>query len=129
MDDAGQFLRRFERDALICCAAMAGVALLVPGGGPRAAAAVIGGGVLAGLSYRAIRGAVAGAGAPRGRAFALVKFFTRHAILAFAAYVMLARLRLHPVGVLGGASSLVMAAMVAAVRALRPMSRSGHPRP
>jgi hypothetical protein len=41
---------------------------------------------------------------------------------------MLVRLRLHPVGLLAGASSLVVAAAVAAARFLRPVSRSGHPR-
>jgi len=41
---------------------------------------------------------------------------------------MLVRFRLHPVGVLLGASSLFAAAAVAAARSLLPASRSGHPR-
>jgi hypothetical protein len=48
-----------------------------------------------------------------------VKFVTRHAILAVAAYVMLARLRLHPIGLLVGASSLVLAAAAAMARSSR----------
>jgi hypothetical protein len=80
---------------------------------------VLGGGLLAAISYRAIKGGVdAVAAGGRGGA-ALVKFFTRHGILAFAAYVMLVRLRLHPLWVMAGASSLVAAAVAAAVRFLR----------
>jgi hypothetical protein len=45
-----------------------------------------------------------------------VKFFTRYAILVLAAYVIMARLRLPPVAVFAGASSLVIAVMVEALR-------------
>jgi hypothetical protein len=123
------FLRRLERDAVLSCAVMAGVALVLPSGGPGAAVAVLAGGLLAGASYRAIKGGVDAVSGGGTRAAALVKYFTRYGILAIAAYVMLVRLRLHPVGVLTGASSLVVAAAVAAARSLRPVSRSGHPRP
>ena len=84
--------------------------------GPRAAVGVLGGGLLAAVSYRAIKGAVDAAMDAQRRPAALVKFVTRHAILAVAAYVMLVRLRLHPIGILVGASSLVLAAAVAAAR-------------
>jgi hypothetical protein len=120
------FLRRLERDGLVACAAMAGVAL--PIAGAWMSLAVVGGGLLAASSYRAIKGGVDAVSGGGTRTAALVKYFTRHAILAVAAYVMLVRLRLHPVGVLTGASSLVVAAAVAAARSLRPASRSGHPR-
>ena len=55
----------------------------------------------------------------RTRAWALVKFITRYAILAFVAYVMMVRLRAHPVWMVAGASSFVAAAAVEAARQLR----------
>lgn len=128
MSERDPFLRRLERDALVACVVMAAVALVVPKGGPMMAASVAGGGVLAAVSYRAIKGGVDAVAQGGRRAAALVKFFTRYAILAAAAYVMLVRFRLHPVGVLTGASSIVVAAAVAAARVLRPVSRSGSPR-
>ena len=76
---------------------------------PRLALGVVGGGVLAGLAFWAIAGVLNGDG--RGgkrrnsaisRPFALVKFFTRHAILASSAYGMMIRLHLDPVGMLMG---------------------------
>jgi hypothetical protein len=109
-------LRAFERDAAVACIALALGALILPGGGATAAASVVGGGALSAISYRAIKRAVTAVSGGGGRAFALVNFFTRHGILAVAAYVMLARLRLHPVGVIVGASSLVLAAAAAAAR-------------
>lgn len=48
-----------------------------------------------------------------------VKLVGRYALLALGAYVMIVRLRLHAVGVLIGASSLVAAASFEAVRVLR----------
>lgn len=103
---------------LVACAGLACLALVVDPNRPRVAAGVVGGGVLAGLSYWGIRGAVdvlvgAGAEAGEGRrraVAALVKFFTRHAILAAAAYGMMARLHLDPVGMLIGVSALAVAA-------------------
>jgi hypothetical protein len=122
------FLRRFEHDALVVCLAMTLTAFAMPGGGWRAALAVVGGGLLAGSSYKTIKGGVDAVSGGGTRAVALVKVFTRYGILAVAAYVMLVRLRLHPVGVLTGVSSLVVAAAVAAARSLRMDSRSGPPR-
>ena len=64
--------------------------------------------------------AAAAGGAPSRRAVAqsLVKLVLRYALLAFLAYVMIARLRLHPIGLLAGASSVAAAASVEAVRLL-----------
>ena len=121
-------LRRFERDAVLACLLLAGVALAWPWGGPWAAASVAGGGLLAAASYRATKGGVDALSEGGSRGGGLVKYFTRYGILAVAAYVMLARLRLHPVGVVAGASSLVIAAGMAALRLLWSSSRSGHPR-
>ena len=108
---------------------MAGVALVLPFGGRWAALGVLGGGALAAVSYRGLKAGVFGAsGAGSGRARALVKFFTRYAMLAAAAYVMLARLRLPPWAVAAGASSLVVAVTVAAVRTFGSVSGPGNSR-
>ncbi len=128
MTERDPFLRRFERDAVLACGALSCAALAWPGGGRWAAASVAGGGLLAAASYRAIKGGVDAVAGGGSGARALVKYFTRYGILAAAAYVMLVRFRLHPAGVLAGASSLVVAAAAAAARFLRPASRSGHPR-
>jgi hypothetical protein len=118
MPERDPLLRRFERDGTIACALMAGAAL-VWSGGALAPVSVLGGGLLSAISYRAIKGGVDAVAAGGGGRAALVKFFTRHGILALAAYVMLARLRLHPLWVMAGASSLVAAAVAAAARFLR----------
>ena len=57
------------------------------------------------------------------RAFLAVKFFTRYALLAVAAYVMLTCFRLHPVGVLAGATSPFIAAALQAAREWRAGSQ------
>lgn len=87
---------------------------------------VLGGGLLIGLSFWAIRGTVdtlivMRGGLPRriSTGFALVKFFTRHGILALAAYGMMVRLHLDPVGLLAGVSSLGVAVAIEALRDLR----------
>jgi hypothetical protein len=129
MGEADPFLRRLERDALIACGVLVAAAVALTGD-VRAGAAVLGGGVLAAVSYRSIKGVVHGAPGRRPRAFTLVKFFTRYGILALAAYVMLARLRLPPVGVMAGASAFVIAALAAAVRTPGAPSRTRpHRRP
>jgi hypothetical protein len=114
------FIRQWERDAVVACGCCAVAALAL--GGLRAAGGVLGGGLLAGVSYRAIKSAVDAATRGAGRPRALVKFVTRHAILAVAAYAMLVRLRLHPIGMLAGASSLVLAAAAAIARSSRRSS-------
>ena len=103
---------------------MAVGAFLWSPGRPLLALGVVGGGALAGLSIWAIGGLVngltrraeTGEMAPVSRAFPLVKFFTRHAILALTAYVMMVRLHLDPVGMFVGVTSVVVAAAVAAAR-------------
>jgi hypothetical protein len=49
----------------------------------------------------------------------LVKFFTRHAIVALVAYGMMVRLRLDPLGLLAGVSSLVVGVAAEVLRDLR----------
>ena len=88
---------------------------------------VIGGGLLMGLSFWAIRGTVdtlitlrsGGENRRISAGFALVKFFTRHGILALAAYGMMVRLHVDPVGLLAGVSSLGVAVAIEALRDLR----------
>jgi hypothetical protein len=125
-------LRRVERRSLWVFAILL-VAAAVSGGGVRAVLGVVGGGLVAAVSYRAIRSGVdgivaagvrpgTGGAAATGSASAawrLVKFVTRFAILALIAYVMMVRLRAQPVWMLLGASSLVAAAALEAVRAPR----------
>jgi hypothetical protein len=136
-------LRRLERTAIAACLLMAAAA--VPLGGWWAAAAVLGGGLIAAVSYAslasgvtALTGAVARAAsraegpegegrapstdgnarahAPGAAARTLAKVVLRYALLALLAYVMIARLRLHPIGLLAGVSSVVIAVAVEAVR-------------
>jgi hypothetical protein len=132
-------LRRIERTALIWCAAAAAVAVVLDPSRPRVAAGVLGGGALVGLSYWAIRSSIttlvegmmkapaaaSDRGAPRDPAVglrpaklttAIGRFVGRYALLGFLAYVMIARLRLHPLGLLIGASSIVAATAIEAVR-------------
>lgn len=110
---------------------------------------ILGGGLLIGLSYWAIKGAVdtmiamrsgasgdsgdaarpdlyrhSGAAVPAETAakrprLQLVKFFTRHGMLALAAYGMMVRLHLDPLGLLAGVSSLVIAVAVEVLRDFR----------
>lgn len=111
---------------------MAAAALAIARGAPGPALGVLGGGILVGVSYRAIRSGVNGLvalldqpvegerrpnPAPRP-GWTVTKLATRYALLAVLAYVMIARLRLHPVGLLVGASSVVAAASVEALRLL-----------
>lgn len=99
------------------------LALVLPGGGREVALGILAGGGLVGISYWAIKSSIDGltraaagdTGRP-GMAWPLLKFAGRYALLAFLAYVMMARLRLHPVGLLVGASSVVAAATIEAIR-------------
>ena len=119
-------IARIARDTALACAAIAVVFLLWKRN-VASPLGVLGGGVLIGLSFWAIRGTVDALIAVRsgdeiGRKstrFALVKFFTRHAIVAVAAYGMMVRLRVDPMGLLAGVSSLGVAVGVEALRDLR----------
>jgi hypothetical protein len=89
-------------------------------------ASVAAGGVLIAISWWAITGAVdalilrsqSETGLKPAR-LPLVKFFTRHAIVALAAYGMMVRLHLDPVGLLAGVSSLGVALGFEVLRDLR----------
>jgi hypothetical protein len=122
--------RRLGRTALVLCAVMTLAAFALAG--VAGAAAVAGGGVLSAVSYFALGtgtslmvDAMSGrAGANRARVVrsATVRLVGRYALLGFLAYVMIARLRLHPLGLLAGASSVAAAAFVEAVRLLTKKS-------
>ena len=117
-------MNHLARDTAIATAALALGAFLWSPGRPQLALGVLAGGLLVGLSMWAIGGVVngltmraeSGEIRPVSRAFPLVKFFTRHAILALTAYVMMVRLHLDPVGMFVGVTSVVVAAAVAAAR-------------
>ena len=81
----------------------------------RAGLAVAGGGLLIATSFLSVRG---GIDSRRSARRALLTIAGRYALLAFLAYVMIARLRLPPLGLMAGASSVVAAATVEAVRFL-----------
>jgi hypothetical protein len=127
---ADPLLRRVERSSAAACAVMAVAALVLSRGDARAALGVVGGWVLIAVGYSAIKSAVdaivAGArgsvvtAAERRRLLtaAVVKIAGRYALLAILAYVMIARLRLHPLGLLAGVSSAVAAVSIEAIRLL-----------
>lgn len=123
MAEADPWLRRIERDTVRACLVMAVLAWVLGRGRLGPPVGVLAGGALVGISYRGIKGGIdAAAEGVRGskvrRAIGLVKFFTRYGILTAAAYVIIARLTLPPVAVIAGASSLVAAVAVEAVRSL-----------
>jgi hypothetical protein len=121
-------LGRFVRTFAMAVVVLAMAAIAIRPDQPRLALGVLGGGVLGAVAVWAIRAAVLGAvsaaesgeNRPNLRRSALVKFFTRHAILALTAYGMMLRLHLDPVGIVAGVSALWVAA---AVEALRPNRR------
>ncbi len=153
--ESDRMLKQFERDGVVACVTMAAIALALERGRPDGAAGVLAGGALAAVSYLAIKGgvdvvlAVASKGARpaeavgetedgdqsgRGpaltagrRAWLALKFFGRYALLAVGAYVMLACFRVHPIGLLAGATAPFVAAAVQVMRSSRATSHRGHP--
>lgn len=95
--------------------------------GVSAALGVLGGGVLIGVSAFALASGIGGVAGlfdgstpPTDRRRiargAVLKLAGRYALLGFLAYVMIARLRLHPWGLLAGASSVVAGVSLEAAR-------------
>ena len=120
-------LQRLWRTAVVLCLLMGTVALLVFG--VSAAAAVLGGGLLIGISFyhlatgtgdlaALVSGSMTRAEKRLIAGRVALKLAGRYALLGFLAYVMIVRLRLHPVGLLAGASSVAAAAFVEAARFL-----------
>ncbi|MEP7115964.1 MAG: hypothetical protein ABI880_00165 [Acidobacteriota bacterium] len=133
-------LQRIERDTLIVGGVLALSALALWPGHPGRAAGVAGGVLLIALSYQGIRSGVdaiwsaaalseEGSGqdfqGPRPR-FGFVKFFTRHAILAVSAYVMMARFEFDPMAMLAGVSAPAVAATIEFARTMRANSNGSH---
>ena len=127
--DLDPLLRRVERTAVVACGAMALTALVLTRGNVAVAAAVLAGGALMAVSYISLKtsvgglaaligGAAGGEGARRRARIAgiALRMTGRYALLALLAYVMIARLRLHPLGLLAGVSSVVAAASIEAIR-------------
>lgn len=108
-------LARIARRALLISAVLAALALVVGGaGGLAAATGVVGGAALAIMSFLLLRRGTAHMAAPADPASPAVRtglglVLVRYALLALAAYVMVARLRLHPLGLIAGASSVALA--------------------
>jgi hypothetical protein len=130
LPDVDPFFRRLTWGAVVFCVLAASVTLSL-GHEWQMAAGVIGGGALVGVSLWAIRSSVdamlavmttgdeaAKARARRQAAAATFRLVSRYALLGLMAYVMIARLRLHPVGLLIGASSLVASAVLETGRVL-----------
>jgi hypothetical protein len=146
-DASSALLRRLERGALVWCALAATGVLIVAPARTDVLLGVLGGGLISIVSFYAIRGSVDAflrppspdpspapgpdpgpepgpepgqpARAPRrpGGSAAL-KLVGRYALLALLAYVMIARLRLHPLGLLLGMTALAASATAEAVRGL-----------
>ena len=142
-DGSTQLLRRLERGALVWCALAAVGALALAPSRTDLLLGIAGGGVLAIVSFYAIRGSVDAAvralapapgpapeparpgPRPAGIGSLILKMSGRYALLALLAYVMIARLRLHPLGLLLGMTALAASATAEAVRSLgRPGSAS-----
>jgi hypothetical protein len=124
------WLDRIERRALAIAVVAAVVAWMIPGGGASMAAAVAGGAILAFTSYWTIKRSVSrladaavarsvesstsgpreNVSTPRLGTRGALLIVLRYALLAGMAYVMIARLRLPPVGLLCGVSVTMLAA-------------------
>ena len=136
-------LSRLERDSTLVAVALSIAAAGVWPDRPGRALGVLGGFALIAVSYRGIRAGVDGlwpttpdpaghavpsAPAPRPPRAGFVKFFTRHAILASGAYVMMARFEFDPMAMLAGVTAPAVAATVEFVRTVRARDGGPHSR-
>lgn len=127
--DRDPALGRIERDAALACAAFAAFAWLGTGA-PASAVGVLAGGLLMGASYWTIKSAVdrlaavrhpegeVPPGVARVSAWVMLRVAGRYALLAGIAYVMITRLRLHPLGLLAGVSTIAVGVGIEGVRSL-----------
>jgi hypothetical protein len=126
-DPSAGLLRRLEIGALVWCGvAMAGLLAVAPTR-TDILLGVAGGGLLSLASFFAIRASVDAFLRTTARPAPVriaVKLTGRYALLALLAYVMIARLRLHPLGLLLGMTALAASATAEAVRSL---GRPGRP--
>ena len=133
-------LRRIARDTLVVGGLLTLGALALWPSRPGRAAGIAGGLLLIALSYQGIKAGVNAAWSPPPSAAAgaavvaslprsgFVKFFTRHAILAASAYVMMARFEFDPMAMLVGVTAPAVAASIESVRILRARSSGSHSR-
>lgn len=131
-------LRRIERDTLIVAGLLTLGAAAVWPSRPGRAAGIAGGVLLIALSYQGIKAGVDAAWSPPAGADAtggvppprlgFVKFFTRHAILAASAYVMMARFEFDPMAMLAGVTAPAVAATIESVRIMRARLSGSHSR-
>ncbi len=121
--DADSFLGRVERTALVVCLFASLLAAIGSRAHLAAGAGVLGGGAIAAVSYMGIKSGAgvlvlprdAGTRARRRVLAGLVKSLLRYGILAVAAYVLMARVRLPPMAVVAGALSVVIAIAIEAL--------------
>jgi hypothetical protein len=111
-------IQRIQRNAIVACVAMAVLSAAIARNAWYAVA-VLGGGLLIGISFVSIARGVDTIAAERRAGFVLFKVAGRYALLGFLAYVMIARLRLPPLGLIAGASSVAVAAAFESVSFLR----------
>lgn len=140
-------MARLERDTLWVGLGATVCAFLAWPAEPTRALGVVAGVFLIALAYGGIRAGVDAAigavvppqnvsaearnrPAPRRSVLSrgFVKFFTRHAILAAGAYVMIARFELHPVAMLAGVTTPAVAAGIEFVRIVRARATGSHSR-
>jgi hypothetical protein len=115
---SNDLIRRLKRRAVVGCAAMALAAWAISRD-PWMPVAVLGGGLLIGISFASIATGVDSVAARRRAGLAVLAIAGRYALLAFLGYVMIARLRLSPLGLIAGASSGALAAVLEAAALLR----------
>lgn len=118
-------IERIARGTAISCVAIA-VLFAIWRRSIAAPLSVFAGGALIGFSFWAIGSLVddlilrvRSETGLKSTSFTLVKFFTRHAIVALAAYGMIVRLHVDPIGLLAGVSSLGVAVAVEGLKSLR----------
>jgi hypothetical protein len=121
-------IRRLQTGALVWCVGAMALSLALWPQRLDVAAGIVAGGVLAAVSFLAIKSSIdtvlglmtQARDDPRAKrraaTGALAKMVGRYALLAVLAYVMIARLRLHPIGLVVGVSSLVASAAFEAAR-------------
>lgn len=145
--DRDPLLRRIERDTLVIGALLTVMAWVFWPDRPERALGLAGGVALIGVGYYGIRAGVDAiwanvAAQPAGAASCapvggqrrpsspagFVKFFTRHAILAVGAYVMIARFEFDPVAMLAGVTAPAAAGGVELVRTMRARPKGPHSR-
>lgn len=139
-------LRRIERDSAVIAGAAALAALVILRGRLDGALGVLGGGALMAFGYRAIKSgvdAIVTRAAPgpdaagrepsraarRAMVWTLAKLIGRYAVMAVVAWIVLVPLGAHPLGVVAGVTTPVLAIAIEGVRLSRRASSPRRPAP